>query len=352
MTRPALRGTRTPSWPPVFVAVALIFGCAFLLIKLSGRGFTPLEVAFLRVGFAAVTVGVMMVVLRVPAPPKDVRLWGHLAVIGLFMNVFPFSLFAIGEASISSALAAIDNGTTSLFTIIFAAIIVPVRPTRAAIWSVLIGFAGVLVIVGVWDVRLGGSLGAQLACLGAAASYGIGIPYTRRFVSDRPESVITTTFAQLVTATCVLAVALAVSGTPVVSDLTSAPTSAWMAIIVLGSVGTGVAWVLQNLLVRLAGAQLMAGTTYIAPVIATILGVLVLGESLSWHQPVGAAVVLGAVWLSRRTSSPARLPSGPSTSATSSWSSLPTPISPPYGKDAMSDIPQVTPAGCACQEPS
>jgi drug/metabolite transporter (DMT)-like permease len=283
---------------PAFVAVCAIFGCAFLLIKLSGESFPPLGLTFLRVSIAALTLRVVLAASG-GRLPRDPRLWAHLTVVGFLMNALPFSLFALGEQYVPSALAGIYNGTTPLFTVVFAALVLGSRPSRRDLGSVAIGFAGVLLIAGVWRLDASASLAGQLMCLAAGCSYGIGIPYIRRFVSGRPESVISLTCAQLTLASAELIVALAVSGQwRVTGDVTLRST---LAVVALGCVGTAGGITLHNLLTRRAGPTISAGVTYVVPVIATVLGVTLLDERLSWNEPAGTCLVLLGVWLSGRS---------------------------------------------------
>ena len=146
-------------------------------------------------------------------------------------------------------------------------------------------------------------------CLAAAACYGVAIPYTRRFIAPRPESGLVMSVCQLLIATVVLGVVapLAGGGFPAVLDL-SAPVVASVAL--LGVVGTGLAFVINLRNIRLLGASTAAMVTYVIPVFATIIGMVVLGEALAWYQPVGAVFVLLGVAVAqgvgsrRRASSP------------------------------------------------
>jgi drug/metabolite transporter (DMT)-like permease len=284
---------------PTFVAVCSIFGCAFLLIKIGGESYPPLAVAFLRISIAAVTLG-GLVVLTGDRLPREPVLWAHLTVVGFLMNALPFPLFALGEQYVPSALAGIYNGTTPLFTVLFAALILPgARPGRRDLVSVAIGFVGVLTIAGVWRLDATASVRGQLMCLAAGCSYGAGIPYIRRFVSGRPDTVVALTCVQLLLASVELAAALAVTGQWRVTNVSARSTAA---IVVLACVGTAGGITLHNQLTRGAGPTISAGVTYVVPVVATLLGVTLLSESLSWNEPAGTCLVLFGVWLAGRSS--------------------------------------------------
>ena len=156
------------------------------------------------------------------------------------------------------------------------------------------GFVGVLVILGAWQGVGGSALTGQLMCLGAATCYGFAIPYFKRFVAAGVQSGVAISTMQLITATTALLII-----SPIVAGLPPAPTSLSAdvvgSILALGALGTGLAFVLNTRNIRLAGASTASTVTYVIPVVATILGVLVLDERLEWYQPVGAAIVLAGV---------------------------------------------------------
>jgi len=147
-----------------------------------------------------------------------------------------------------------------------------------------------------------GGLRRGAACLAAAACYGLAYPYTRRVLSDRPESGVALSAAQVMLGTLQLAPFLATTSAP-----DAYPLGAVLSMLALGAGGTGIAYVLNYDLIRRAGAQVASTVTYVVPLFATVLGVAVLGEELTWNLPVGAAVVLAGVALTQgRLSRPRR----------------------------------------------
>lgn len=250
---------------------------------------------FGRVALGALALSIVLGVTR-QRLPSDRRLWGHLAVAALLLNAAPFTLFAFGQTQVSSILAGIWNATTPLLVLVVVMAALPQeRPTRQRMAGLLVGFAGVVVVLGPWKGLEDGALAGHLACLGAATCYGLGFPYTRRFLAGRPESTVTLSTGQLLCATAQMAlVTLLVGGAP-------APLEAGVvaAMLTLGILGTGVAYILNYAIVRKAGATTASTVTYLIPLFSTVLGVGVLGEALSWHEPVGALVVLGGVAISQ-----------------------------------------------------
>jgi drug/metabolite transporter (DMT)-like permease len=282
------------AWLPGFCALALIWGASFLFIKVGVSELHPLYVTLGRVTIGALTLLVVLIATR-DRLPRDPRLWGHMALVGVFGTALPFTLFAYGEQRVSSTLAGIWNATTPLVVLPLAVWIFHTeRMTWRRATGLAMGFVGVLVILGVWQGVGGSALTGQLMCLGAATCYGVAIPYFKRYVAAGAQSGVAISTMQLITASVALLVVA-----PVVAGLPPAPAElsadVVFSILTLGALGTGLAFVLNTRNIRLAGASTASTVTYVIPVVATIVGVLVLDERLTWYQPAGAAIVLAGV---------------------------------------------------------
>ena len=108
--------------------------------------------------------------------------WGHAAVVAVLANTAPFVLLAYGEQHVDSVLAGLLNATTPLMTLLFVPLLVPTeRITARRVAGLLIGFAGVLCVLGVWRGVAGGTITGTLACLGSTACYGATFAYMQRF---------------------------------------------------------------------------------------------------------------------------------------------------------------------------
>ena len=278
-------------------ALSCIWGASFLLIKVSLEGLAPTQVALGRVAAGA---AVLVVAAAVSGQRTrwSWRLAGHLAFLGLVANVGPFVLFAWAEERIPSGLAGILNGTTPLLTLIVAIALLPEeRASVARVAGLLLGFGGVVLIVGPWREGLSGaSVAGQAACLLAASCYGVSFVYTRRFVSQRGHPPLLLAAGQLTAASVwLLAAAPAVADDPV--DLTARVVAA---IATLGAVGTGFAYLLYYALIRDVGATTSSMVTYLIPIVAVFLGVVVLDEPLTWNVFAGAAVVITGVLIAER----------------------------------------------------
>lgn len=299
LTEPRVHNAR--AWLPAYVTLAVLWGASFLFIKVAvDGGVEPIYLTLGRCAAGALVLVVLVLVTR-DRLPRDPRLWGHLALLAFVGNVVPFTLFGYGEQRISSILAGIWNGTTPLLVLLVVLLFMPSeRPTRARVLGLAVGFVGVLVVLGVWRDVGGGELIGQLMCLGAAACYGVAIPYTKKIMNGRTESGLALAGGQLVAATAqLLVIAPLLAGAPPTGSTLTPQVIA--SIVALGALGTGVAFALNFRVIRVVGSTMASTVTYVVPLVATVIGIVVLKESLSWYEPVGALIVLAGVALSQRT---------------------------------------------------
>lgn len=289
-----------------YVALALIWGSSFLLIKEALVGLTPGHVAVGRIVLGAITLRILMVVAD-RQWPREPRFWGHMAAVGLLLCVVPFTLFAWAGESLPSGLSAILNASTPLMTAVATAAVVPSERmgVRQGL-GIALGAAGVVIVVAPWglgnDPGILTSIPAQLACLGATVCYGLGFAYLRRFVVGRYRyDSLTISTVQLTTAA-----AAAVVASPLLAAGPVQPAfnpTALGALALLGVFGTGIAYIWNTAIVTNWGAVAASTVTYLTPLVGVALGALVLGETLSWNQPVGGAVVIAGVVLAHRAKS-------------------------------------------------
>ncbi|WFE37303.1 DMT family transporter [Micromonospora sp. WMMD998] len=281
-------------WLPGFVALAAIWGSSFLFIKVGVSELHPVHLTLYRVATGAATLLVVLAALR-DRLPREPRVWAHMLVVAAFGVALPFTLFGFGEQRVESMLAGIWNATTPLIVLPLAVLVFRTeRLTGRRAVGLALGFVGVLVVLGVWEGVGGAHFTGQLMCLGAAACYGLAIPYQKKFVAGSSYSGLSLSAAQLLVATAQLAlVAPFVAGAPPVPTGLSPRVVA--SVLALGALGTGLAFVINMRNIRLAGASTASTVTYLIPVFAVLVGAVVLGERMNWHQPVGAFVVLVGV---------------------------------------------------------
>ncbi|MGW3043563.1 DMT family transporter [Kitasatospora sp. NPDC001159] len=290
-------------WLPGFVALSAIWGASFALIKVAVEaGVPPVWVALWRSLLGAVTLWIVLL-LRGERAPRDRALWGHSTVVAVLLNTVPFTLFSFGETRVSSVLAGVMNATTPLFALLFAVLTVPEerRPGARRLCGLALGFVGVLTVLGVWRGLGSGATVGALACLSAACCYGAGFAYLRRFLSGRPESVTTLSALQIGCAAAELGLAA-----PLAAGAPHWPgADAAAALLVLGGLGTGLAYLLNLGLVRAAGTAVASAVTYVMPLWSTALGAAFLAEPVGWNALTGGVLVIAAVALTRPRREPA-----------------------------------------------
>lgn len=281
-------------WRLQFILTAAIWGSSFVFIKVLGRHWSAVWVAFGRVTVGAITLA-LLVAFRRERYPTDRKLWLHCLVAATLFNAAPFTLFAFGEQHTSSIVAGLWNATTPLWVLVVLLAAFPEeRPTRGRLVGISVGFLGAVILLGPWRGLPGGALVGELACAAAAMFYGLGFPYTRRYLAGRQESGVVLSACQLACAILVLAPFLAFSRSPT----TDIGFDGWGSLLALGALGSGVAYAFNYAVVRARGSAVASTVTYLIPVFSTVLGVLVLGETLHWNQPVGAVVLLAGIAIS------------------------------------------------------
>ena len=271
--------------------LAAIWGCSFLFIKVALEGVSAMQVAVARTVLGAATLGSYALIRRERLPRRPLT-WMHLAIMGLVANMLPFLGFSWGEEhGATSGLAAIYNGATPLWTLLVAIVALPAeRPTRARLTGLVMGFLGVVLVLAPWRSTHGAHLSGQLACLGAGACYGVGFAWTRRFLTG-VGSPLALAAAQLLVATAEFAVLAPFFAT----GHMSLPPRVWLSLLGLGAAGTGFAYVIYYGLIHDVGATTASTVTYVIPLVAVTLGVIVLGEAVRWNDFAGAAVVISGI---------------------------------------------------------
>ncbi|GGK16489.1 multidrug transporter [Pilimelia terevasa] len=288
--RPRLRGVAEVA------ALALLWGSGFLWIKLALRGFTPVQIVFVRLLLGALVLAPIAVALR-QRFPRDPRTWAHLAVAALVANAVPYVLFGIGERTIGSHVAGLINATTPLWTLLLAFVAGTDRTAGARrVAGFGLGFAGTVVMFTPWDRTGEFATWGGLAILGAACCYGISYVYMGRFLTNRGIPPLTLATGQLGVGTVLLALAMPVGG--LVAPVWRA--DAVLSLLALGVLGTAAAYVLNYRIITADGPAVASTVTYLLPVVAVALGWLVLGETLTWTAAAGVVLVLGGVALTRR----------------------------------------------------
>ena len=279
------------SWLPAYLALGLVWGCSFIFIKLGLEFLTPFGVAFGRCALGAITL-LIVVKLRKIDLPKERSTWRNLWVVAMLLNVVPGILFAYAEVHVTSVLAGIINATTPLATLIVMLIAFREEKLKSEqVYGLLLGAIGVLVVLGIWQGIGDNQLTGVIALLIAVTCYGISFPYSKRNIIPlglKPEAAATT---QLIMAAITLLPFYLYDG---ISQDYYRPAT-FFAMLALGILGSGFAYIWNFSIIAAAGSSIASSVTYLTPVVAVFVGWLFLGETIAWHEPIGALlVILGA----------------------------------------------------------
>ena len=279
------------SWLPAYLALGLVWGCSFIFIKLGLEFLTPFGVAFVRCALGAITLLIVVKLMKIDLP-KEKSTWYKLWVVAMLLNVVPGILFAYAEMHVTSVLAGIINATTPLATLIVMLIAFREEKLKAEqVYGLLLGGLGVMVVLGIWQGIGDNQLTGVIALLIAVTCYGISFPYSKRNIIPlglKPEAAATT---QLIMAAITLLPFYLYDG---ISQDNYRPANIF-AMLALGILGSGFAYIWNFSIIAAAGSSIASSVTYLTPVVAVFVGWLFLGEVIVWHEPIGALlVILGA----------------------------------------------------------
>lgn len=281
---PALRWQR---WLPEFVLLGMIWGSSFVFMRLAAQQFGTWSTAWLRVSIALL---VLYPFLWFSGHAKDlIQHWRPIMGMGVINSAIPFCCFAFAVMHISTGMSSILNATSPLFGALIAWLWLGERPGRWRALGLLLGFVGVSLLAsgmpGGLSLKAGGNGWAVLACLLATTCYGLGTAFSQRYLKGIAP-LATATGSQL--GACV---ALAVPGL-VFWPVTPPDGVAWLGLLVAGAMCTGLAYLLYFRLIATTGAARTLSVTYLIPLFANLIGVVMLGETVTWYMLACAAVIL------------------------------------------------------------
>jgi drug/metabolite transporter (DMT)-like permease len=273
-----------------FILLAAIWGGSFLFMRIATVEFGALPTAALRVAIAALFL-LPILFWRGQWPQLRAR-WKSVLAVGVLNSGVPFACFSFALLSITTGLSAILNATVPLFGAVIAWVWLKDRLNATRALGLAIGFAGVVMLA--WDQASfkpdasGIAPGwAVLACLLATFCYGLAASCTKRYLGGLPSLVLAT--GSQIGATVGLALPaiwLWPAGMPSLR--------AWLALLVVGVLCTGIAYILYFRLIARAGPARALAVTFLVPVFALLYGVLFLGEEVTaWMMICGAVIVCG-----------------------------------------------------------
>lgn len=270
----------------------IIWGASFLFIAEGLRAIGPNGVTFVRILVGFMTLAALPSSRRA-LPRSD---WWAVALLGVVWMAFPLSMFPFAEQRVSSALTGMLNGAVPLFAALVAWIMTRRPPCSATVVGLAVGLLGA-VLMAAPSLQEGRSTAVGvLLILAALVSYGFAINLARP-LQQRHGALPVIWKAQ--------AVALVLTAPLGVPELLQAhwTTGPLLALLALGVLGTGVAYVLITMAAGRVGSTRAAATTFLIPPVALLLGVLVRGERVALVSIVGAAICVAGAWLVNRARS-------------------------------------------------
>ena len=290
----AVPARKNKAWLTDFVLLGAIWGASFLFMRIGVLEFGPLPTAAVRVAIAAAFL--LPLLLLHGLWPTLKKNWQRVFLVGLFNSGIPFACFAFALLSISTGLSAILNATVPMFGAIVAWLWLKDRPDRSRVLGLVVGFAGVALLA--WDKAIfqpnasGVAPGwAVLACLLACLCYALSASYTRRYLTGLPPLV--TAAGSQIGATLGL-------GLPALWlwPARMPGSSAWLALLAVGVLCTGIAYILYFRLIETAGPARALAVTFVVPVFAVFYGVVFLGEAVTLWMLLCATVIVCGTALS------------------------------------------------------
>lgn len=285
-----LASPRPASWIPEFVALAAIWGASFLFMRIGTVAFGPVVTAGLRVCIATLFLLPILVARGHTATLR--KHWKLVFLVGISNSAIPFVCLSFALQSITIGLSSLLNATVPLFGAAIAWAWLKDRPSGSRMVGLVIGFVGVGMLA--WDKASfrpdasGLSSGwGVLACLFACLCYGLSASFTKRYLAGLP-SLVSSTGSQLGAALALGPLTWWYWPTQEVSI------TAWGAILALGVLCTGLAYILFFRLIERAGPAKALSVTFAIPVFAIVYGVLLLDEAVTpWMLVCGLVIVLG-----------------------------------------------------------
>jgi drug/metabolite transporter (DMT)-like permease len=271
-----------------------MWGSSYLFIRIGVKQISPLALVGLRLSIGALTI-LVIVAIRRQSLRISARQLATIGMVGTINSAAPFLLISWGETSIPSGLASVLNSTTPIFALLLAGAVLQDEPiTTARLAGVLVGFAGGVVLLG-RDLS-GGiqwfGIAGQGAVIVASICYAAGAVFVRKTLRG-VSSMTIATYVLLVSAAEALALSLIFSPPP----LLSMSPKAWLAVVWLGMLGSGLAFTCAYFVLEHWGASRYTLVTYVLPVIGLALGAIFLNEVIDWHIIAGSVLVLGGIIL-------------------------------------------------------
>ena len=279
----------------LIIALGAIWGCSFLFNAVLIREISPLWVSAGRVTIGAIICWAFFLIARRKAP-TDWKTYAQLLVLGILNYAIPFALFPYAEEHVASSIIGVINGMTPMTTVIVSQLWPGgEKATWNKVAGVVIGLAGaVLLAEPSLAAGIGGQALAYLAAFAATLCYALTLNYARRFKAIDSAAVASSSLTGA--ALLMIPIAFIFSGTPVITE-----PETWGALLGIGVFSTSFSFLLVYWLLPKVGATNLSLNTFITPISALLLGVLILHETLAPVQLAGMAVIfLGLIFIDGR----------------------------------------------------
>jgi drug/metabolite transporter (DMT)-like permease len=282
----------------LLLVLALLWGNSFLFIKIAVSVIPPPWVVALRMAIGGLLLLVFALTSKERAP-RDLASLGNIAMVGIVGSTLPWLGQAWAQQFLDSGLTAVLNACTPVATLILAVLFGQERLHVNRVLGLALAVLGTFIVVGL-EVRAGRSTLALVVALLSTWGYALGAVLTRARISGRVSTIWASALQLLWGASLLGPVAWALEGPPPAA----LPASVAGALLALGVLGTGIAFQIYYVLLHRVGATNTSMVTYLAPIVGLVSGALVRGERFGANVFVGAAAMIGGVWLAQRAPRP------------------------------------------------
>lgn len=277
------------------ILLSALWAPSCMLIKIALKEFHPITIATTRVVIGALFLFITLKVKSLSLPPFG-KIWGHFSIMGLCVNSIPACLFAYGEQYTSSIFASIINGTTPIIVLIFSLIFLPKRRVPFKhFFGITLSFIGFLFLLlpSLTENDFKNDAIGIFAISIATICYSGAMIYAYLFLPKLPPLVAPT--SQLLTSSFTLLPLNFLLNTPSLSFPTSF--SPILSVILLGILGTAIAFILYYHILEKKGAQSLSLVAYLSPCFGIFLSTSILGEKIEWNTYIGGTLILLGVMI-------------------------------------------------------
>ncbi|HWW49447.1 MAG TPA: DMT family transporter [Xanthobacteraceae bacterium] len=276
-------------WPRL-IGLAILWGGSYFFVSIALRELPPFTIVFVRMLIAALVLAPLLWIYRIDVP-RTLSGWVPFIGMGLLNNVIPFSLIVSGQTYISGGMASVINAMTPLMGVVVFALAGAEPLIARRLIGVVIGVVGVATLRGV-DVEFDSAQTVGIVlCLGASLSFSFSTLWAKHRLTGVPP-IQASTF-QLMASAVMMFVLCAIIEQPWHYPMPG--TMTWLALLALGGPSTALGYILFFQIIRGSGPSNVMLVTLLVPVTAILLGYLILEESVSAREIVGALLIASAL---------------------------------------------------------